>query len=120
MTQMTLDQQKIRAASDLHPTPDTKFVYGTAGFRMRYVLVWARSTASCHFANNSYFYRADMLDSVLFKVGILAALRSYKLNGATIGVMITASHNPEEVPVALFCLKSPSLANLIAICRSLL
>jgi phosphoacetylglucosamine mutase len=34
---------------------------------------------------------------VLFKVGILAALRSFKLNGATIGVMITASHNPEEV-----------------------
>ncbi|KAM3584777.1 hypothetical protein VKS41_003581 [Umbelopsis sp. WA50703] len=74
MTKMTLDQQKIHAASDLHPTPDTKFVYGTAGFRMR----------------------ADMLDSVLFKVGILAALRSFKLNGATIGVMITASHNPEE------------------------
>lgn len=33
----------------------------------------------------------------MFKVGIIAALRSLKLNGATIGVMITASHNPEEV-----------------------
>jgi len=29
-------------------------------------------------------------------VGIIATLRSLKLNGATIGVMITASHNPEE------------------------
>ena len=38
-----------------------------------------------------------MLDSVLFRVGILAALRSKKLDGKTIGVMITASHNPEEV-----------------------
>lgn len=33
----------------------------------------------------------------MYKVGILAALRSKKLNGATIGVMITASHNPAEV-----------------------
>lgn len=42
-------------------------------------------------------FRADLLDSIMYKVGILAALRSKKLNGATIGVMITASHNPEEV-----------------------
>lgn len=33
----------------------------------------------------------------MYKVAILAALRSKKLNGSTIGVMITASHNPEEV-----------------------
>lgn len=33
----------------------------------------------------------------MYKVGILATLRSKKLNGSTIGVMITASHNPEEV-----------------------
>jgi phosphoglucomutase len=38
-----------------------------------------------------------VLDSVLFRVGILAALRSKKLDGKTIGVVITASHNPEEV-----------------------
>lgn len=43
------------------------------------------------------FFRAEVLDSVMYIVGILAALRSKKLNGATIGVMITASHNPEEV-----------------------
>ncbi|KAI8583442.1 hypothetical protein K450DRAFT_223710 [Umbelopsis ramanniana AG] len=74
MTQMILDQQRIRAANEIHPTPDVKFAYGTAGFRMQ----------------------ADKLDSIMFKVGIIAALRSLKLNGATIGVMITASHNPEE------------------------
>jgi len=37
------------------------------------------------------------LDSVLFRVGILAGLRSKRLDGKTIGVMVTASHNPEEV-----------------------
>jgi phosphomannomutase len=35
--------------------------------------------------------------SVLFRVGILAGLRSKKLDGKTIGVMVTASHNPEEL-----------------------
>lgn len=38
--------------------------------------------------------KAELLDSVVFRVGLLAALRSRKLNGQTIGVMITASHNP--------------------------
>jgi hypothetical protein len=33
----------------------------------------------------------------MFTVGILAALRSKKLEGRIIGVMVTASHNPEEV-----------------------
>ena len=41
--------------------------------------------------------RGSVLDSVLFRVGILAGLRSKKLDGKTIGVMVTASHNPEEV-----------------------
>jgi hypothetical protein len=35
MTKMTLDYQKIRAASDVHPTPEINFAYGTAGFRMQ-------------------------------------------------------------------------------------
>jgi phosphoacetylglucosamine mutase len=38
----------------------------------------------------------DVLDSVLTRVGLIAALRSRKLNGKWIGVMITASHNPPE------------------------
>lgn len=38
-----------------------------------------------------------MLDSVMFRVGVLAGLRSKKLDGKTIGVMVTASHNPEPV-----------------------
>lgn len=48
--------------------------YGTAGFRMK----------------------EDILDHAMFTVGLLAGLRSRKLNGHTIGVMITASHNPAE------------------------
>ncbi|EEB19074.1 Phosphoacetylglucosamine mutase, putative [Pediculus humanus corporis] len=47
--------------------------YGTAGFRDR----------------------AENLDTVLSRVGILAVLRSKKKNGQAIGLMITASHNPE-------------------------
>jgi len=39
---------------------------------------------------------ASLLDSVVFRVGLTAALRSRKLGGQTIGVMITASHNPPE------------------------
>ena len=39
---------------------------------------------------------STLLDSVVYRVGLLAALRSRKLNGQIIGVMITASHNPPE------------------------
>ncbi|KAK6594013.1 Phosphoacetylglucosamine mutase [Botrytis cinerea] len=66
---------KILEASNKHPKPaDRVFQYGTAGFRMK----------------------ANLLDSVVFRVGLVAALRSRKLGGQTIGVMITASHNPPE------------------------
>ena len=41
------------------------------------------------------------MDSVVYRVGILAGLRSKKLDGQTIGVMVTASHNPEAVRAAL-------------------
>ncbi|KAK5132187.1 hypothetical protein LTR08_009310 [Meristemomyces frigidus] len=70
-------EKAIEKAYHDWPRADTKgkpFQYGTAGFRMR----------------------ADLLPSVLFTVGILASLRSRKLNSNTIGVMITASHNPAE------------------------
>ena len=50
------------------------FQYGTAGFRMD----------------------ASLLEFVVVAVGILAGLRSRKLNGQTIGIMITASHNPAK------------------------
>ncbi|KAF8499443.1 phosphoacetylglucosamine mutase [Gautieria morchelliformis] len=60
--------------SDLHVKPSSiKYAYGTAGFRTE----------------------AKYLDSVLFRVGVIAALRSKRLDGKTIGVMVTASHNPE-------------------------
>ena len=32
----------------------------------------------------------------MFRVGIVAALRSRRLEGKTIGVMVTASHNPPQ------------------------
>ncbi|KAK6455392.1 Phosphoacetylglucosamine mutase [Scheffersomyces xylosifermentans] len=58
-----------------HPKPaNLNFTYGTAGFRMK----------------------ATNLDYVNFTVGILAALRSKFLGSKTIGVMVTASHNPPE------------------------
>ncbi|KAH6565264.1 hypothetical protein BASA60_009990 [Batrachochytrium salamandrivorans] len=57
-----------------HPRPDHRFTYGTAGFRMN----------------------AQLLDSVMFRVGLLAALRSMCLEGKTVGVMVTASHNPAQ------------------------
>ncbi|GAB7361962.1 hypothetical protein MBLNU230_g1999t1 [Neophaeotheca triangularis] len=68
-------KQLEEAAETILPRPNVGHIqYGTAGFRMN----------------------ADHLDFVVFTVGMLASLRSRKLNGATIGVMITASHNPAE------------------------
>ncbi|KAG9292119.1 hypothetical protein G9A89_005263 [Geosiphon pyriformis] len=75
MSLPTFDYIKLKEAALRHPKPaNITYSYGTAGFRTR----------------------ANLLDSVLFRVGILAALRSKKFNSKTIGVMITASHNPEE------------------------
>ncbi|KAH4939172.1 phosphoacetylglucosamine mutase [Parastagonospora nodorum] len=62
-------------AAQKHPPPEgLVYTYGTAGFRTK----------------------ANVLDSVLVRVGLIAALRSRKLDGKYIGVMITASHNPPE------------------------
>ncbi|PVD31011.1 hypothetical protein C0Q70_10287 [Pomacea canaliculata] len=61
-------------AQDKHPrVKDQIITYGTAGFRTR----------------------ADDLDHVMYRMGLLAVLASQSRK-ATIGVMITASHNPEE------------------------
>lgn len=73
---MENDDKLIREASAKHPiVPAEKgqlYKYGTAGFRMK----------------------ADLLEGVTFRVGLLASLRSRKLNSQAIGVMVTASHNP--------------------------
>lgn len=60
-----------------------------------------RSWISFHFSSIHHFidkgsYSRTLLDSVVFRVGLLASLRSRKLNGQTVGIMITASHNPPE------------------------
>ncbi|OCH96093.1 phosphoacetylglucosamine mutase [Obba rivulosa] len=69
-----LPLEALRKLSDLHPKPaNLHFQYGTAGFRTL----------------------GSTMDSVMFRVGVLAGLRSKKLDGKTIGVMVTASHNPE-------------------------
>ncbi|KAJ3479609.1 hypothetical protein NLI96_g8943 [Meripilus lineatus] len=74
MSRSVLSVDTIRILSDRHAKPSYLFFqYGTAGFRTLGVV----------------------LDSVMFRVGILAALRSKKLDGKTVGVMVTASHNPE-------------------------
>ncbi|XP_012272091.1 phosphoacetylglucosamine mutase [Orussus abietinus] len=61
------------AAITRHPKTYKDYIpYGTAGFRTR----------------------SDILDFVMYRMGVLAVLRSMTTNAA-IGVMITASHNPE-------------------------
>ncbi|KAI9361251.1 hypothetical protein DFJ73DRAFT_814562 [Zopfochytrium polystomum] len=71
-----MDESAVRAAAALHPKPseDTTYAYGTAGFRML----------------------ASLLDPVMFRVGLLAVLRSKSQKSQVIGVMITASHNPAK------------------------
>ncbi|KAI1797953.1 phosphoacetylglucosamine mutase [Ganoderma leucocontextum] len=71
----SLPVEAIRSLADQHPKPSSvQFQYGTAGFRTL----------------------GNALDPVMFRVGLLAVLRSKKLDGKTIGVMVTASHNPEQ------------------------
>ncbi|KAI4975919.1 hypothetical protein ZWY2020_049526 [Hordeum vulgare] len=69
------DEQRaaLIAAASLFPVPDgATFSYGTAGFR----------------ADGSTMAPA------VCRAGIVAALRSVKLGGASVGLVITASHNP--------------------------
>lgn len=53
--------------------PGVRLSYGTAGFRAK----------------------AELLDSTFFRMGALATLRSRARNGLAVGLMVTASHNPE-------------------------
>jgi hypothetical protein len=69
---------------------------------------WTMADKLCNSTNG--------LDHVMFTVGMIACLRSKKRN-ATIGVMVTASHNPAEdngvklvdpMVSELVCLHQPS------------
>ncbi|XP_038219448.1 phosphoacetylglucosamine mutase [Zerene cesonia] len=61
-------------AREMHPkTTDVFIQYGTAGFRTK----------------------ASLLEHVVYRMGLLAVIRSRCKNGRTIGMMITASHNLE-------------------------
>lgn len=58
-----------------YPKPEgVKFTYGTAGVRTK----------------------GAILESVCYRIALISALRSKKLGGKTVGLMVTASHNPEE------------------------
>ncbi|XP_011920312.1 PREDICTED: phosphoacetylglucosamine mutase isoform X3 [Cercocebus atys] len=71
---LDMDLGAITKYSALHAKPNGLILqYGTAGFRTK----------------------AEHLDHVMFRMGLLAVLRS-KQTKSTIGVMVTASHNPEE------------------------
>jgi len=65
--------QALSVATASHPrTREQSIAYGTAGFRTK----------------------AELLDHVLYRMGLLAVLRSRAKGGQAIGAMITASHNP--------------------------
>ena len=80
-----LNVDLINRTSALHPKPDFHFTYGTAGFREKYVLLMKFLSKlfsiililKCKFKLCS----ADLLDSVVFRIGLLAVLRSKVKNG---------------------------------------
>jgi len=71
-----MDRDKVRDLLEAHPLPQNApfFHYGTAGFR----------------------YEAELLDSTMLRMGMLAALRSKYHGGKSVGIMVTASHNGHE------------------------
>lgn len=74
---MTFNLRQVYAfAREYHQKRESQkdVQYGTAGFRSH----------------------ADDLDYVMYRMGLLAVLRSRAKGGQVIGVMITASHNPEH------------------------
>lgn len=71
---LDMDLEAVSKGSAFHAKPQGLILqYGTAGFRTN----------------------AQHLDHIMFRMGLLAVLRS-KQTRSTIGVMVTASHNPEE------------------------
>lgn len=73
--------EAVSQKSKLHPKPEgLTLQYGTAGFRSQ----------------------AKHLDHIMFRMGLLATLRS-KTTKSTIGVMVTASHNPEVLKRIHLC-----------------
>lgn len=73
---MSINLKSVYAfAKEVHQKKSEKVIqYGTAGFRTSY----------------------EDLDHVMYRMGLLAVLRSRVKTGQVIGVMITASHNPEK------------------------
>ncbi|KXN67226.1 hypothetical protein CONCODRAFT_43113 [Conidiobolus coronatus NRRL 28638] len=70
-----MNKQTFLELSSNHPKPKSvEFSYGPAGIRMK----------------------ANLLDSVMFRVGLIAGLRSRKVNGRAVGVMISASHSSTQ------------------------
>lgn len=69
-----LSKKNISPASTIEPR----------GFTLQYTLTNTLYQCIC----------SDLLNTVVFSVGLLAGLRSRKLSGQWIGVMVTASHNP--------------------------
>lgn len=64
----------LDSVSSLHPKPpNLRLNYGTAGFRDV----------------------AAVLDSTVLRCGVIAGLRTHQC-GKPVGLMITASHNPEQ------------------------
>lgn len=73
LSSLEMDSEALKKYSALHPKPaGLTLQYGTAGFRTK----------------------AEQLDHVMFRMGLLAVLRS-KAVVSTIGIVVTASHNPE-------------------------
>ena len=66
--------ESLTSAFHSFPAPEKKLGYGTAGFRDNAALP---------------------LHSVFVRMGILACFRSMSVGSKPVGVMITASHNPE-------------------------
>eukprot|EP00735_Rhodelphis_limneticus_P014330 TRINITY_DN8339_c0_g1::TRINITY_DN8339_c0_g1_i1::g.29165::m.29165 TRINITY_DN8339_c0_g1::TRINITY_DN8339_c0_g1_i1::g.29165 ORF type:complete len:872 (+),score=284.15,sp/F1RQM2/AGM1_PIG/44.63/6e-134,NTP_transf_3/PF12804.2/3.8e+03,NTP_transf_3/PF12804.2/9.8e-15,PGM_PMM_I/PF02878.11/7.7e-05,PGM_PMM_I/PF02878.11/2e-07,PGM_PMM_I/PF02878.11/9.8e+02,PGM_PMM_IV/PF00408.15/4e-09,PGM_PMM_IV/PF00408.15/5.7e+03,NTP_transferase/PF00483.18/3.3e-09,PGM_PMM_II/PF02879.11/4.8e-08,PGM_PMM_II/PF02879.11/5.4e+03,PGM_P len=69
-----MQDRVLTAADSYSPVPDAHFAYGTAGFRAL----------------------GKTLAPVVFRCGILSAIRSKSMNGKVVGLMVTASHHPED------------------------